>query len=90
MFISAITVTEVLALASLTASELKIIEVFLAEFVVLSVTDNIAKQAALLRRNYKLSVPDALIASTALLHLIPLLTADVQLHKVPRLKTLTP
>lgn len=89
LFISSITVTEVLVLSSLTASEIKVIEAFLAEFVILSVTGNIAKQAALLRRNYKISVPDALIASTAQLHLIPLLTADVKLHKIPRLKTLT-
>ena len=89
LFISAITVTEVLALESLTLSEIKIIEAFLAEFVTLSVTGNIAKQAAVLRRTHKISVPDALIASTAQLHLVPLLTADVQLHKIPRLKTLT-
>lgn len=89
LFISAITVTEVLALASLTPAEIKIIEAFLSEFVILSVTGNIAKQAATLRRIHKISVPDALIASTALLHLIPLVTADVQLHKIPRLKTVT-
>ncbi len=89
LFISAITVTEVLALSSLTPAEIKIIEAFLSEFVILSVTGNIAKQAATLRRTHKISVPDALIASTALLHLIPLVTADVQLHKIPRLKTVT-
>jgi predicted nucleic acid-binding protein len=88
LFISAITVTEVLALASLTLGEIKIIETFLSEFVILSVTGNIAKQAATLRRRHKISVPDALIASTAQLHLIPLITADVQLHKIPRLKTI--
>lgn len=86
LFVSVITVTEILSLASLTPTEIKIIESFLAEFVALTVTSEIAQRAALLRRTYKLSVPDALIVSTAITHSLPLVTADQQLHKIPRLK----
>lgn len=86
LFISTITVTEVLALTTLTPVEIKIIEIFLREFVTLSVTVDIAKQAAVLRRVQKLSMPDALIVSTALEHSLPLMTADIQLLKIPRLK----
>ena len=84
--ISVITVTEVLALSTLTPTEIRNIESFFNEFVILSVTANIAKQAATIRRKYKMTVPDALIASTAQLHLLTLVTADAQLSKVPRLK----
>lgn len=84
--ISTITVTEVLSLSSLTPADIKVIDAFLSEFMVLSVTNDIARQAAVLRRANNLSVPDALIVSTALLHGLSLMTADIKLHKIPRLK----
>ncbi|TVR77505.1 MAG: PIN domain-containing protein [Chitinophagaceae bacterium] len=45
-------------------------------------TDEIESKAILLRKKYKIKIPDAIIASSALLNQIPLFTSDSEFKKI--------
>lgn len=64
-FISSITRAELLSLSSLTRQQEKKIKEFLNQFISLSFDDAVADTAAILRRRYRLKLPDAAIAATA-------------------------
>lgn len=51
---------------------------FLDTFATVELDDAIAEETALLRRRYRIKTPDAIIAACALVHGIPLATANVQ------------
>ena len=85
LFISTITITEVLSLSSATPTEIKIIDDFLNSFILIQPDKHIAKTAATLRRNLNVSLPDALIVASAMVHNIPLATRAQKLRKIPNL-----
>ncbi|MCW2962167.1 MAG: nucleotide-binding protein [Thermoleophilia bacterium] len=63
----------------------------LAPHAELTVSREIAELAGVLRRSVRIAVPDALIAATALLHDLTLVTRNVRhLERVPRLRLLSP
>lgn len=82
LFVSIISVTEVLSLRNLTPDELRRINNFLDEFVILPFDRHIAETSGELRRMYKLSLPDAALAATAKLHNLPFITRDKGFSKI--------
>lgn len=85
LFISSVTVTEVLSYPPLTVSEIDDAKEFLAGFVAIDFDTELAEIAAFLRRAYRLSTPDAAIAATAILHRLPLVTRDKQFVRIKEL-----
>lgn len=82
LFVSSISVCEVLAFSGLTESEQDKIREFFQNFTSIPFNDVVAESAALIRRNYGLEIPDAAIAATAWLQQAPLVTRDRQFRKI--------
>ena len=89
LFISPISHAEVLSLPTLTPSDVGRARAFLKEFISIPFTEDLAEDAALLRRIYRLTLPDAAIAVSALRNQIPLITRDCQFRKISEISTLT-
>lgn len=90
LLISSINRAEILSRPNLTADEIRFILSFLKSFVSISFTDTLADLAAELRRHYRLSLPDAAIAATAIYNGVPLVTRDVQdFQKIKQLSIVT-
>jgi predicted nucleic acid-binding protein len=89
--ISIITFIEVLAKSSANANELIEIRRFCENCKVYVVDTNIAPLAIDLRRNYRIKLPDALIAATALYKDLILITRNVSdFNKVENLEIVNP
>lgn len=88
LLISSVTVAEVLAIPALNEAELNRIRDFLRNFISIPFNDNIAEVAALIRRKYRLEIPDAAIAATALINRDTLITRDRQFKKVSEIAVL--
>jgi predicted nucleic acid-binding protein len=87
--ISVVTRAEVLAWPSHTAQSLQEATVGMAGFAQLSVDVAVADEAARIRRQTNLKLPDALIAATAILHGLPVVTANARdFERVEQLKVL--
>lgn len=76
--ISVVTRAEVLAWPQHTAKSLQEAIVGMASFTQLSVDAATADEAARIRRECNLKLPDALIAATATLHNVPVVTANAR------------
>lgn len=76
MFVSIISVTEVLSLKTLSEEETQRVKDFLDEFVILPFDRRVAETAGELRRAYRLSLPDAALAATAQIYTLPFITRD--------------
>lgn len=76
--ISVVTRAEVLAWPSHTAQSIQQALAGMAGFAQLGVDTRIADEAARIRRESNLKLPDALIAATALLHGLPVVTANAR------------
>ena len=88
LFISSITYAEVLSIASLTATEITTIKAFLQNFILVPVDAVIAERAGDLRRKHRLELPDAMIAATAIILSLPLITHDRALQKLKEIEFL--
>jgi len=82
LFISAISKAETLGLPKISPKELDKIQIFLNNFLSIPFDDSIAESTALIRRKYRLKLPDAAIAGTALTRNLPLVTRDRQFRKI--------
>jgi predicted nucleic acid-binding protein len=78
--ISQISRIELFSLPSLTDDEISRLEAVIRPFAVLMITDAVEQAATKLRRQHKLKLPDAVIAATALVHGLTLLTLDARLR----------
>ncbi len=85
LFISSISRIEMLALAKLTPADIEEIKSFLENFISVPLDDRLAETAALLRRNYKLELADAIIIATATDKQLPLVSQDRQFKKIPEI-----
>ena len=85
LFVSSITRGEVLALPRLSSDDITKIKLFLAAFISIQLDDTLAEASALLCRKYRLSLPDAAIAASAIMHSVPLVTRDRQFRKIPEI-----
>jgi predicted nucleic acid-binding protein len=66
IYVSAITELELFAFANLSRDEESLIEDLLTTVSVIPVDSRIARLAALMRRHYRVKVPDSIIAATAI------------------------
>ncbi|MEK7818342.1 MAG: PIN domain-containing protein [Bacteroidota bacterium] len=73
---------ELLSYSNLTKSEERIIKNFLNEIEIVDINTKIKQQTIYFRQNYKLKLPDALIAATAYFKDATLLTFDKRLQKI--------
>jgi predicted nucleic acid-binding protein len=75
--VSAVSYVEVLGYHELTAAEELLLREFFAVSTMLPIDQDVLDQAVTLRRQQKMSLGDALVAATALVHRLPLATHNV-------------
>ena len=85
LFISSISVAEILSLPSLLPQDAEKIKTFLNDFISITFDNYLAETVAQLRRIYKISIPDAAIAATAMTRNTPLITRDFGFKKIKEL-----
>ncbi len=79
---------EILSQQGLSKSDIKAIEYFLSDYPVIDLTKEILEDAITLRRASRLKLPDAIIAATAKLKGIPLVTSDRDFERLSDVITL--
>jgi predicted nucleic acid-binding protein len=77
--VSQITRMELLGFRHLTLDDEKTVRAFLAHCDVLPIDDPVEAETIAMRRRIKLSLPDAIVAATAVVHGLTLITLDQQL-----------
>jgi predicted nucleic acid-binding protein len=87
--ISVITELELLSSNKITKSEEKAINELLANTFIIGIEEDIKANTIILRRKYALKLPEAIIASTALINKIPLVTNDKIFKRVKEIKSIT-
>ena len=85
LVISFVTELELLGYKDLSESDLKIIQELLNEATVMDINTEIKRLVVLLRKNYKVKLPDAIVVASALYANLPLVTADKQLSQINEL-----
>ena len=88
IFISFITEMELLSKPGLKSDSIKIIQSMIDSCVLVEFNHEIKSEAIKLRRNFRLKLPDAIIASTAKYLHLPLLTSDKDFKKISDLELL--
>ncbi|MCU0335880.1 MAG: type II toxin-antitoxin system VapC family toxin [Chitinophagaceae bacterium] len=86
--ISEITMLELLGVKDITAERLQIRQALVKNTRLVYLNDEIRSLTISLRQQCKVKLPDALIAATAQWLQVPLLTADRDFAKLPRLQLL--
>lgn len=85
---SVITEIELLSFPGLTTTEAEVINSYLGNIFLMNLTQNIKQKTISLRRIYRIKLPDAIIAATAIETGSVLLTNDIALHKIENLACL--
>ena len=78
LYVSAVTELELFAFANLSRNEESLIEDLLATISIIPLDSRIARLAALVRRHYRVKVPDSIIAATAMFTGSTLLTRNTR------------
>lgn len=89
LFVPSIAFAEALAYPVITPSDAEIIRDFVHDAIPVPFDNPLAEIAASLRRKYKLKLPDAAIAATAISRNTPLVTRDRQFQKIKELTIFT-
>ncbi|MBR4986015.1 MAG: type II toxin-antitoxin system VapC family toxin [Proteobacteria bacterium] len=84
--ISLITKMELLSFPRITDDEDAMIREYLKECDILGVNFDICERTILLRRNFKIKLPDAIVAATAMTYNASLITADTGFYKLDGLE----
>ena len=84
--LSIISKMEVLSLNSISIKEEDLIYLFLDECKVINLNNSIVETTIILRKNYKIKLPDAIVAATSICSDLPLITADKGFSKIEELK----
>ncbi len=90
IFISCITKIELLCFETDDKVVVKDIDSFLKEVEILYFDDDIIDCAVSYRKSYKLKLPDAIIAATAKVRRLSLVTADKAFQKIPDIDIISP
>ncbi len=85
IYISFITQLELLGYPGLNEQQLNQIEYMLENCVVIDIHSKIKQEVINLRRNYKISLPDCIVAATAMFMDLPLITSDKGFSKIEEL-----
>jgi predicted nucleic acid-binding protein len=80
--VSVISYMEILSFSGIDSEEEKNIREFLDNCIIIGIEDGIREKTISIRRERKVKLPDSIIAATAILYGIPLLTADVGFNKI--------
>jgi len=89
--ISVITRMELLSWTNAADAQLKVLQQFVNESFEYSLTESVIVKAIALRKTYKIKLPDAIIAATALVHGLTLLTRNMMdFHKIKDLLVVNP
>jgi predicted nucleic acid-binding protein len=88
IYVSFVTELELLGYSNLSAIDLKAIQEIFQEVTIIDINTEIKKEVIALRKQYKLKLPDAIIAATAAVNHLPLLTADKQFSQISALNLL--
>jgi len=88
--ISIITEIEVLSWRHKDKGKEEIVNSFVEDSNVLSLSADVVKQCVLIRRSKKIKTPDAIIAATAIVHQLTLITNDNDFRNIQKLKILDP
>jgi len=85
-------ITQIEALSWINADKAKesIVKSFVQDAIILELTNDIIKKCVSLKRSRKIKKPDAIIAATAIVHNITLITSDKDFSAIPDLKILDP
>lgn len=90
-FISIISKIELLGWQAPTIGAMRQVEKFVEDSTTVSLSDEIADKAIEIKRTKKIKLPDAVIAATALVHDLTLISRnDDDFRKIPGLKYLNP
>lgn len=76
---------ELLGYSSISQKEIDIIKNFLSLCKIENILTEIKEKTIELRKSYKIKLPDAIIASTAIINSVPLLSADTIFSKITEL-----
>jgi predicted nucleic acid-binding protein len=88
--ISVITEIEALSWSNIDKNKEIIIQSFIEDSNILSLSPNVVKQCINIRRQKKIKTPDAIIAATAIVYNYILLTSDTDFKNIPHLQVLDP
>ena len=86
-FISVITELELLSYPKLSVAEKQTVKKFLNEISIVELSQEIRKETVLIRKKYSLTLPDSIIAATAIVLNASLVTRDKKLISIASLKT---
>ena len=86
--LSVISEMELLSFSGITSFEEERIRSLIQDCLVLFLTENVKNKTIALRRAYKIKLPDAIIAATAIENKLQLITADKRLKRVSELNLL--
>jgi len=86
IYISIISEIELLGYKGILESEKNVIQNFLNQCVIINITQSIKEKVIELKSTYAIKLPDALIAATAIIHDLHLITADKGFEKIKDLK----
>ncbi len=88
---SVITKIELLGWQASTSKQMQEVKNFVMDSEILALTDTIVDKTVEIKRSLKIKLPDAIIAATAIVHDLTLLSRnDDDFRKVPGLKYLNP
>lgn len=88
--LSVITEIEALSWVNPDKNKEAILQAFIEEANILYITHDIVKECVRIRRSKKIKTPDALIAATAIVYNMVLLTSDTDFNNVPTLQVVDP
>ncbi len=89
--ISIISSIELFSYSKITPDQINSYKTFLSTISLINISEEIAHKAAELRRNNRIKLPDAIIAATALIHDLELVTRnDKDFLSIPNLSVLNP
>lgn len=82
LFVSIITEMELLDYSQLSDNDKNVLEKFLSCCSIENILTEIKEKTIELRKSYNIKLPDAIIASTAIINSVPLLSADTNFSKI--------
>jgi predicted nucleic acid-binding protein len=80
--VSFVTEIELLSAFNISKDKRKQLKELLDDCLVLDMNHNIKKKCIEIRNQYKFKIPDAIIAATALVYDLPLITSDKEFEKI--------
>ncbi len=91
ILVPTIVIAEMLSYPKLADEERMVIKGFISNFEIIPLDFSIAEIGGLLRSKYKIKLPDAIIAATAIYYNSPLLTFNIRdFKKIKELKIISP